>query len=70
MTEMHKKRLIALKLLEEFKAWNYTRNTLAEQLLISALTRDIITGTEDDVNRLITNIEKKNSQLLMKKLAS
>jgi hypothetical protein len=70
MTELHKKRGTALRLLDEFKAWNYTRNSLSEQLLISALTRDILTGTEDVVDQLIVEIEKKNSKSLMKKLAS
>jgi hypothetical protein len=70
MTELHNKRGVALKLLDEFKAWNYTRNSLSEQLLISALTRDILTGTEDVVDQLIVEIEKKNSKSLIKKLAS
>jgi|TARA_B110000240_G_C13107535_1_gene286963 hypothetical protein len=70
MTELHNKRGVALRLLDEFKSWHYTRNTGVEQLLISALMKDILIGTEDDVDKLIDNLEKQNSQSLMNKLAS
>jgi hypothetical protein len=71
MTELYKKRGTALRLLDEFKAWHFTCITGdGDKLLICGLTRDILIGTEDDVDQLIENLEKQNSQSLMKKLAS
>ena len=76
MTEIHKKRLIALRLFEEFKSWHWesgqfnSEPNIHNQVIIYALMKDILTGTEDDVDRLIGNLEKQNSQLLMNKLAS
>jgi hypothetical protein len=75
MTELHKKRGTALKLLEEFKAWQGIPDSLNDpnihkRVVFLALTRDILTGTEDVVDQLIVEIEKKNSKSLMNKLAS
>jgi|TARA_R110000851_G_C12789686_1_gene536242 hypothetical protein len=73
MTEIHKKQGTALKLLEEFKAWNFPTMesdgpNSAARIILFGLTKDILTGTEAELDRLIVDLEKQNNISLMKKL--
>jgi|TARA_R110000851_G_scaffold51669_4_gene122572 hypothetical protein len=71
MTGLCNKRANALKLLEEFKAWHAMPDwsgNIHDQVIIFGLTKDILTGTEAEIDRLIVDLEKQNSKSLMKKL--
>lgn len=71
IARMMKKRGQALKLLDDFKGWygNRTHNQVAEQILIMGLTRDILRGTEKEVDRLIEHLEERNQAAFLKKLS-
>jgi hypothetical protein len=73
MTDIHKKRGIALKLLDEFKSWHAMPDwsgNIHDQVIIFGLTKDILAGTEAEVDRLIADLEKQNHNSLMKKLGT
>jgi hypothetical protein len=62
------KRGKALALLDEFKEWYAINDSVDHMLILNGLQRDIMRGTEDEVDRLIERITEKNQAALMKKL--
>lgn len=62
------KRGIALKQLDEFKKWNHVGTNQHNMLIIMGLTRDILRGTEDEVDDLINSMSERNQEALMKSL--
>ncbi len=71
LRRMKLKRAQALRLVDEFKEW-YCKQTGElsedEQIVIMGLTRDILRGTESEVDRLTERIDERNQQALMRKL--
>jgi len=71
LRRMKLKRAQALRLVDEFKEW-YCKQTGElsedEQIVIMGLTRDILRGTESEVDRLTELIDERNQQALMRKL--
>lgn len=68
---MARKRAYALRALDEFKEWrtNKVNPQVAEQMVIMGITRDILRGTEEEVDRITANLEEKNQESLLKKLS-
>lgn len=69
IARMMRKRGQALKLLEDFKEWYPTNHKQGNMLLIMGLTRDILRGTEEEVDRLIISLENMNQTAFLKKLS-
>jgi hypothetical protein len=68
LRRMLNKRGKALALLDEFKEWYNVNDSVDNLLILTGLHRDIIRGTEAEVDRLIERMTEKNQQALMKKL--
>lgn len=70
MRRMAEKRSHASELLEDFREWYGLENVDDSHVavIVFGLYRDIMRGTESELNRLIENLEERNSRALMKKL--
>lgn len=71
LERMAVKRMTAAGVLCTFAKWHFPGDLIqreGNQLLIAGLARDILRGTEQDVDNLIFHLEERNQQLLMKKL--
>jgi len=68
LRRMHNKRGKALALLDEFKEWYAINDSVDHMLILNGLQRDILRGTEDEVDRLIERMTEKNQEALMTKL--
>lgn len=69
---MAEKRANALKELESFKKWylmSWDEVRDGNMLLILGLTRDILRGTEKEVDRLQEHLEERNQAAFMKKMS-
>lgn len=62
------KRVEAFKALEEFKKWHLDTSRPNGQLLYVALTRDILQGTEDEIEYLIESLTDRNLRAFERKL--
>lgn len=69
ITRMMSKRSQALKLLDDFKEWHIPEPSSGDQLIVVGLTRDILRGTEDEVDLLIERLEERNQMAFIKKLS-
>lgn len=69
IARMMQKRGQALKLLEDFKEWYADSPNLGSMIVIAGLTRDILRGTEEEVDRLIVSLEDRNQAAFLKKLS-
>lgn len=73
LCRMATKRVDALSLLDDFSKW-YGFDTIgktgdpAKNLVIIGLTRDILRGTETEVDDMIDHLTERCEQALMKKL--
>lgn len=65
---MNAKRARAIEILQEFKKWYNLKDSTDNMLILSGLYRDIMRGTETEVDRIIERMEEKNQQALMQKL--
>lgn len=65
---MNAKRAQAIEILQEFKKWYNLKDSTDNMLILSGLYRDIMRGTETEVDRIIERMEEKNQQALMQKL--
>lgn len=66
--KMNAKREQAIKILHDFKKWYDLKDSTDNMLVYIGLHRDIMHGTEAEVDRLIERMEEKNQQALMQKL--
>ena len=70
LDRMTKKRAEALRQLDDFKAWYLELQPgTGDQILYLGLLRDILRGTEKQVDHLIESLTEKNGQALLKKLS-
>ena len=68
---IQKKRDVARTSLHEFRKWHNVDNRLEENaLLLFGLLRDIRRESEEEVDRIISELEDRNNQMLLKKLGS
>jgi hypothetical protein len=67
---IYEKRKKALQLLEEFKSWTTHPSSTGNSVVLLGLTRDILHGSESEVDYLIENLKAQNHTYLMKKLKS
>jgi hypothetical protein len=68
---MMKKRLAAIKLIEDFRQWHLPAAGsmgVNGQIIYTGLIRDALRGTEDEVDFLIEHLEERNQSALMSKL--
>ena len=69
LLRMAGKRRIAMQKLREFKEWQQVReNDTSFDIVMIGLLRDIIRGTEDELDWLIKSLQQRNETSLMKKL--
>lgn len=70
LDRMNEKRQRAFALLDEFTEWQGLDKTKSgTQIILIGLNRDIIRGTEKELDDLIANMEERNHQSLMKKMS-
>jgi len=70
LRRMAEMRARALDLLDDFREWQSMDATkVGNQIIIIGLQRDILRGTEDELDRLISEMEDRNNQSLMKKMS-
>jgi hypothetical protein len=62
------KRGIALRHLDDFKKWNHVGLNQHSMIIIIGLTRDILRGTEDELDDLIDSLSERNQTALMESL--
>lgn len=70
IARMTKKRGAAFEALDEFKKWYGKRDGVDDMIVFIGLTRDIMRGTEEEVDRLILVLEQRNQEAFFKKLSS
>ncbi len=71
LSRMLEKRRQAFSHLEEFKEWHGMDKTRSgTQILLLGLYRDIMRGTEEEVDYLIESLQEQNNTALMEKLQS
>lgn len=73
LARMAEKRSRGLSLLEDFKKWYHLdpiMNLAGDGILVVGLTRDILRGTESEIDRLTMHLEEKCQQALLKKMAT
>ena len=70
LQRMYQKRAEALLLLDDFKKWHMDALVRqGDQILYLGLMRDILRGTEKQVDHLIESLTDRNSKALLKKLS-
>jgi len=73
LLRMAEKRATATQLLKEWGEWHkdiHGYQSTGSQILVLGMLRDIVRGTEKDIDWLIYSLENKNNEALMKKLSS